>query len=352
MLFHPTVLVFVLLQLPLFSLQTSSSHGRLSQAKKPRQNAPKGERVPLGLDVEHMPLKQLVDMRSSAFNADDSRRFKEYFARHPQIRRINLYDSATANTAQQFLALSSEGSYDRGSKLKLAAAINAYIGDSFDRHDKLRQDLLEDVQGARHRNARIRDRALNLTRPSKEERYKRRKNAEKKHQAQVGHGYGKTRKLARLDPIKDKTLSFHLDADGALPLSAREVEILTRGLSPFYTTEKLLTRALEQYLKDKNIPEEERNAAMGIRQRRTTILAREKLRSRREKAALAFNARKTHDQSTRGTFASVRVGESSANSLPSVNRHQPPLSPLQHDDGGIDVEDEADWQWLNSVLHP
>ena len=170
-----------------------------------------------------------------------------------------------------------------------------------------------------------------------------------KHMLTFGESYGMTRKRIKGQSVLDLPLSVHLDKNGA-SLTAQEAESKARGLSKYYTSERQLTMALDEYLKGRGFSPEEHAIVMEIRQMHNDVVSRA---TRSTRHANVAGSSSVYGASGSNSHSNMQQASTSA-----VSQHAdvgpyvplPPSPPQQHE-VEIDPDDSEAWQWLDRILN-
>jgi hypothetical protein len=280
------------LQKATVAMKSISSNNPLAVNKAVRRGQA-DRKIPQNLDLKTLSLPDLVSMKPRFKDMKaDKQLYRLYFANHPDVRKINLHDTAHDKVTQGLLQLSRVGIQDKMWKNKMTASIKDYLKDApfqSEDHRKLIQNSIAGLKNKMYDPKKQQRQVQNLGR---EEIKRRRKLAESDFKQRTGYYYGQRSKvLQQKNPHLNQPLSTYIGEE-ANHLEAAEHTMM---LGHFYS----LTKKLEEYLKERKVPAKDLEAAIGLRSKLVKSISRSKKRSKN----------KNNDQ--------LKVSTSSSSSLPS-----------------------------------
>jgi hypothetical protein len=338
--FHLFLIVVAIEEVPTHDTPATSRKGR-KRERKPAK--------PITLDLGTLPLKELIAARPSGpnvYKSGDAKRFKEAFAKHPDVQKINLYDTNVFKTAHALTALKGPVC-DKGWQCSLTTSIKNYINEAPFEKEEDRKELLDVMKGIRTAKSNNVRQQRYLQNTSKDKLKQDRQVRESRMPG--GSSYAARRQRQAEHSMINKPLSVHL-GDEAGTLTATQVEGRARHLSQYYTSEQVLTSELRKYLLGKKTPPAEYAAAMARRVGRER--PKQAATKRRKTEATTPSSSTGRTQAKDPGSSTISGANASPLRPPMQHVSPPPSSPSMPADfwSHVDPEDPNEWIWLLNQL--
>jgi hypothetical protein len=326
----------------------TGNHSKTLKKQTHYQKYKKEKELPDNVDVDTISLKDLVEMRPGRLNSPEGKRYRDYFTRHPEVKKINLHDTDSAKTIKSLAELSKLHT-DSPWKGRMAASVRNLINDAPITDKAQKAKLKELVVGVRHKANRRDGHQRYSDKLGKEVVNARKRKAEVDYENRNGFGYSEKRRLIRkVNPLLDLPLKHHIDDKGKGWMTMYEIEKEVKKLAPLYTSQAILTKELKRYMKGKDVPPQEMDAIMGLRGSTVTIMGR-KTRGKRGKEVVSTSSAAT---SAGSDIHHTHSGQASTASQPVLPIQQAVPPDRQSFDADIHPIKETEWDWLHSFLHP
>jgi hypothetical protein len=343
------VLVFCLSLQNVQSIPTSKATATRTPAVKGRpRKSPAEKTLPANLDLKTLQLEELVNLKPSQYDTlADRKLYRQYFASHPKVQGVNLYDTHHASVAAALIGLSEESKQDRPWKSKMAASIRNLLDDT-QLHPTQRQGIQEALSGIRYQGYNVNRYQHQLRTKGYEGLKKYRKQSADTYKSKNGITYGlRKHMLRKQNSLIDRPLSDHIGHE-ATPLQAVES---TKSLGEHYSSKHALTRKLQEYLRTKNVSNADYAVAMGLRSKMAQQIHRKKETINQMNAT---SIQRTNSQGSTSAQSQLLHGPSSSShaSPPhhSASSHDPKMSPLLEGSTSVNPNDPEDWKLLEEML--
>jgi hypothetical protein len=295
-------------------------------------------------DLSKTSFYDLVNLRPTRVQTKiDQDLHKHYFANHPEVKRINLSDPDMGKVTAQLVGLSGNGNQGKTWKSRLAACVKDHL-EAAPIEKAHKEILLNSVSGQRRKLVTTDARKRWRDKIGEEEIRRRKLAFEDKFKKEHGYRYvHKRRKLEEKDPFLNIPIRYHIGDS----LTALQAEKAVRGLASFYSTPRILTKRLEEYLEERKVPHGDFLTAMAIR---ANTVAQQRIDRTKGKAKEVWTTSVPSWQATSSASHSDLIESIHHPARPSIPPHQKSSSPSSHSQ--VDIENPEHWKVLRDLLNP